>query len=208
MALQSYQFNMRSGPTPGQIYPIQQAEIIIGRDLNADMTISDPEISRRHARLTQQSGALVLEDLGSTNGTFVNGQRLAGPRVLHPGDVIQLGENVALVFEIAQFDPDATIASAAPMDTGTAAPSLPSREAPPKQPSGAGYVEPPYSGRVPAGPVEEDDASTKEKRGLLPYVLAGCGCLMIVCIASVAVLWYIDANYLWCNVLPFLPACP
>ncbi len=61
--------------------------------------INDPEVSRHHCRLTQGGGGYTLEDLGSTNGTFVNGQRLTGARQLQPGDMIGLGETVTLAYE-------------------------------------------------------------------------------------------------------------
>ena len=54
----------------------------------------DTEISRRHARFHRENGNFVVEDLGSTNGTYVNGRRLAGPAVLSPGDEIQLGKTL------------------------------------------------------------------------------------------------------------------
>ena len=73
--------------------------------------INDAEISRRHARLTFQGGKYVLEDLGSTNGTFVNGQRLAGPRVLKAGEVVSFGEQIVMVFEATNFDAGATVVS-------------------------------------------------------------------------------------------------
>src|SRR5512132_2092073 len=106
-----YQLIMRSGPTPGAAYTLEGDQITIGRDSSNTITINDAEISRRHARLTYQGGKYVLEDLGSTNGTFVNGQRLAGPRVLKPGEVVSFGEQIVLVFEALTFNPDATMVS-------------------------------------------------------------------------------------------------
>ena len=73
-----FQLIMRSGPTPGAAFTLEGDQIDIGRDSTNEIVINDAEISRRHARLTFQGGKYVLEDLGSTNGTFVNGQRLAG----------------------------------------------------------------------------------------------------------------------------------
>ena len=55
-------------------------------------------MSRRHARLRLEADSYILEDLGSTNGTFVNGDRLEGERILQPGDEIAVGENVILQF--------------------------------------------------------------------------------------------------------------
>ena len=105
-----YQLIMRSGPTPGAAFMLEGDQITIGRDPANSITINDAEISRR-TRLTYQGGKYVLEDLGSTNGTFVNGQRLAGPRVLKSGEVVSFGEQIVLVFESTNFDPGATVAS-------------------------------------------------------------------------------------------------
>lgn len=109
----NFRMVMRSGPTVGKVYPLDKNELFIGRDLSNDLVINDPEISRRHARLFLQGNGYILEDLGSTNGTFVNGQRLVGPNVLRPGDVITFGERMSLVYESSDFDPDATLANPA-----------------------------------------------------------------------------------------------
>lgn len=116
MASRNYQLVMRSGPTPGRIYPLDQDEIHIGRDISNHVVISDAEVSRHHARLIAQGNSYVLEDQGSTNGTFVDGQRLMGPHLLHPGELILFGENVSLAFEPGDFDPDATRAAHVSVD--------------------------------------------------------------------------------------------
>ena len=103
-----FQLIMRSGPTPGAAFTLEGDQLTIGRDSVNEVVINDAEISRRHARLTFQGGKYVLEDLGSTNGTFVNGQRLAGPRVLKPGEVVSFGEQIVMVFEANNFDAGAT----------------------------------------------------------------------------------------------------
>ncbi len=110
MTSQSYQLVMRSGPTPGKVFELDKSEIYLGRDVNNEIIINDAEVSRRHARVILQAGGYVLEDLGSTNGTFVNGHRLMGPHVLRSGELILLGENVSLVFETS-LDADATLAA-------------------------------------------------------------------------------------------------
>ncbi|MBG0788453.1 MAG: FHA domain-containing protein, partial [Anaerolineaceae bacterium] len=111
MAASIFQLTMRSGPTPGKTYPLEKQEILLGRDLANDIAISDPEVSRRHSRFLMQEDNVIIEDLGSTNGTFLNGQRIASPQQLRAGDVITLGENIVLVFDRSDFDPDATVVS-------------------------------------------------------------------------------------------------
>ena len=95
-----FQLVMRSGPTPGATYPLEGDQLTIGRDSSNAVAINDAEISRKHARLTFQGGKYVIEDLGSTNGTFVNGQRLSGPFVLKSGDVVSFGEQIVLMYDV------------------------------------------------------------------------------------------------------------
>ena len=102
---------MNSGPTAGTAYPMEKGEITIGRDLGNDIVINDPEVSRHHTRFFLQGDNYMVEDRGSTNGTSVNGQKLAGPYSLRPGELVTLGEHISLVFESAQVDPDATVIS-------------------------------------------------------------------------------------------------
>src|SRR5689334_24495523 len=126
-----FQFVMRSGPTPGVTFPLEGDQLTIGRDSNNGVAINDAEVSRKHSRLTFQGGKYVLEDLGSTNGTFVNGQRLAGPRVLKAGEVVQFGEQIMLVFEVTSMDAGATMVSPR---VAAAVPSVPRPSTPPPAP--------------------------------------------------------------------------
>lgn len=68
-----------------------KTSVLIGRNPQADIPLSAPVISWQHARLDQTQQGYVLTDLNSTNGTFVNGQRIVQPTLLKPGDVIQIG---------------------------------------------------------------------------------------------------------------------
>lgn len=90
---------VRRGPQPNQVYELNKDRITLGRDITNEITINDPECSRHHCRLTRGQGGYTLEDLGSTNGTFVNGRRLTGAHPLNPGDLIGLGETVTLAYE-------------------------------------------------------------------------------------------------------------
>ena len=188
-----YQLIMRTGPTPGAAYTLEGDQLMIGRDSANEIVINDAEVSRRHARLTFQGGKYVLEDLGSTNGTFVNGQRLAGPRVLKPGEVVSFGEQIVLVFEVVSIDPGATVAS-----PRAAAVPVASRPAYPPPP-------PPmeYAGSIPASPVSEP---LPERRPNMLVILTAVGVLTFFCLCGLF-FWWVDATYRWCVFFPFISGC-
>lgn len=70
---------------------------VVGRSPGADIVLTGAYVSGRHARFMPQGPALVVEDLGSTNGTMANGRTLLGPTVLHDGDLVQIGDTVIRV---------------------------------------------------------------------------------------------------------------
>ena len=65
--------------------------LVLGRDPACDHVLDHPAVSRRHARISRRGDLVVVEDLGSANGTFVNGKRVTGPVVVKAGDVVALG---------------------------------------------------------------------------------------------------------------------
>src|SRR5919109_576971 len=69
---------------------IEKSEIVLGKHGECDVVLTSPKVSRRHARVVEENGALVVEDLKSTNGTSVNGKPIAGPQKLAKGDVIRI----------------------------------------------------------------------------------------------------------------------
>ena len=94
----SFRLTIKAGPDAGKTIDLPQAEQIIGRSGSANVVIAQPEVSLRHARLDYMDGRYLLEDLGSRNGTVLNGQPVHDPQVLKDGDEIHLGPNVVLVF--------------------------------------------------------------------------------------------------------------
>ena len=90
---------IEQGPTPGQEIELAKDEFVIGRIEGNDLVIAEPSVSRRHARLLRQGEQVLLEDLGSSNGTFVNGQRLSAPFPLKSGDIFTLGQATRLKFQ-------------------------------------------------------------------------------------------------------------
>jgi hypothetical protein len=81
---------VRTGATPARDVELDGRPLTIGRGADADVVLGDPLVSRRHARLAPRSGRLILADLGSTNGTRVNGEAVR-EAVVGPGDRIELG---------------------------------------------------------------------------------------------------------------------
>jgi hypothetical protein len=88
-----------TGHDPGMIYDLD-GDLVLGRGDHAEIRLEDPFASSRHARIYEQAGTLVLEDLRSTNGTYLNEELLdTTPRPLHPGDHLRIGES-EFVFEV------------------------------------------------------------------------------------------------------------
>lgn len=81
-----------AGLRDGSAYDLSGG-VLLGRGDDVDIRLEDSFASSRHARLIPQGEVVVLEDLGSTNGTRLNGEPLAGPQPLHAGDRIQIGDS-------------------------------------------------------------------------------------------------------------------
>lgn len=179
-----FQFVMRSGPTPGVVFPLEGEQLTIGRDSTNGVAINDAEVSRKHSRLMFQGGKYVIDDLGSTNGTFVNGQRLAGPVVLKAGDVVSLGEQIVLMYDAISTDAGATVAVSR---------KAVQQAAPPVQ----SYAPPPAPAYSSAPQV------AGQKRNMVPIFIGG-GVFIFICFCAVLFL-YVDADPTgarWCN-FPF-----
>ncbi len=78
------------GHQPGTAYDLSGGATL-GRG-DVEIRLEDPFASARHARISRQGHAVVIEDLGSTNGTYLNDEPLTGPQPLHPGDRIRIGD--------------------------------------------------------------------------------------------------------------------
>jgi pSer/pThr/pTyr-binding forkhead associated (FHA) protein len=102
---------VQDGPGTGAQHPVDGA-VTIGRDERADLQLPDKAISRRHAALRIEGETAVVEDLGSRNGTYVNGEPVEDPRRLREGDSLQLGATTLEVRsaqgDTAPFPPPAT----------------------------------------------------------------------------------------------------
>lgn len=116
----------RSGDMRGRRVPIKVPVVNIGRGDYNDILIADPSVSTMHAKLQRREDVWVLTDLGSTNGTFVEGERLTGEQPLSPGSTIRFGD-VAALFEPLDDDVPAARASGTRVMDKLEAPPAPAR---------------------------------------------------------------------------------
>jgi len=143
---------VRQGAQAGMSFTISGNQAIIGREEGIDVILQDAEASRRHSRIIWQGGQYLIEDMGSTNGTFVNGVQITMPQILNPGDSIGIGQT-ALVFQAAGGRPSA----------------YPSYQTPSPTYQASSYTPPPAA----AKPAKSGASATQ-------YLLYGCGCLLLL----------------------------
>jgi len=86
------------GHDTGMIYDLD-GDLVLGRGDRAEIRLEDPFASSRHARVYEQGNIVVIEDLESTNGTYLNEELLQTPRPLHPGDHVRIGDS-EFTFEV------------------------------------------------------------------------------------------------------------
>ncbi len=84
---------VRSESQQGQEFEVSDV-VVLGRSDETDVVLDDPYASEFHLRLVSQENGMMLHDLGSTNGTYVNGRRVSAPTELKRGDTIQVGKTV------------------------------------------------------------------------------------------------------------------
>jgi hypothetical protein len=203
---------VRRGPQPNQVYELNKDIVTLGRDVTNDITINDPEVSRHHCRFTRGGGGFTMEDLGSTNGSFINGQRLTGARPLSSGDTIGLGETVILIYESAALSPSgpggyrepqqATLVGGGQQQGYGAPPQQPGGPPPP----GGGYYGDPQQGQQGGygAPPPPPPAAYNYQDEPLPgggvgrWIFLACGVFIVLCIiSSVILIILIDQNCWW-----------
>lgn len=91
---------IRSGPIENAMFRLEKEIVTLGRDSANDIVIADPQVSRYHLRLLRRGDVFQIEDLDSTNGLRIAGKRVRGPSPLNDGDIIFLGDSIALSYEV------------------------------------------------------------------------------------------------------------
>lgn len=205
----TYQLVIRSGAGAGKVLPLEKSEMHVGRDVTNDLVISDEKVSRRHARLYSEGDQFVVEDLGSTNGTFINGARLSGPHLLRVGEQITFGETSIVSYERIDNDPNATVMSTISASPSTQHAPHSSANVPP--PPHRTPEQPNASSQVPLAreefeAVPSGSAPKKKSKSLLIIILIIVA--LFICLCGV-VFWMIDSNNLYCSIAPSIfPGCP
>jgi len=192
---------VEQGPYLHQQYLLNQPSVVIGRGPNNDIVFVDAEVSRQHTRILREgSQGYNIQDLGSTNGTFVNGRRISGTVPLQDGDRVNLGESIILAFHLSQSD--YTDEDDTPTGELVIPPPPPLREpiqpppltaAPASLPVAASAppaYAPPVAAYVPAA---GDAPEAFPARHRAHPLLIGCGVVLLLMILCVATLFFLDA---------------
>ncbi|MBN1812671.1 MAG: FHA domain-containing protein [Anaerolineae bacterium] len=204
---------MSQGPQPGQTFMLDRDWLTVGRDPSNDIVINDPQVSRQHLRVTRQGQMVVIEDLGSTNGSFANGVRLTGPHVMSNGDVIGLGDGVTLTYYevgIAADIAETVVGhpgSAVPPPPGSTpalAPQMPWAMPATPPPMAAQQIPPAYTLSPSPPPPQGMFVEQGQKRGGLTWVLIVIGIIMLLVIVACAAVFVMDYMGILKDVAPFL----
>lgn len=91
-----YFIEIIEGPDVGQSFLLKEDDVFVGRHGQCELVLHDPEVSRRHLKIASGENGWYLDDLGSTNGSYVNGQRITH-HTTAPGDRIQIGQSVLVI---------------------------------------------------------------------------------------------------------------
>jgi predicted component of type VI protein secretion system len=211
----SFKLSIRQGPRPNLVFDLDQDSYTIGREAGNEIVIEDPQVSRRHAQLTRQGEAYILEDIGSTNGTYVNGKRVTAPVLLSNGDTIGLADTVVLSVQApVMTDEDATMVSdaalyAPPTQPGFAPPEVqqpvqPRTQSPAARPQN--YVPPQYVPPPQYTPIQSEEVGLDARADNRRTLLIGVGCLaliLVVCMIAFVAWSFIDCRS-FSSVFPFL----
>jgi pSer/pThr/pTyr-binding forkhead associated (FHA) protein len=181
-------------PLPGRRLAVD-AELTIGRQ-DCDVTVSSPQVSRRHAQLAPRGDSAEVTDLGSRNGTFVNGARVAGSQALRPGDKLRIGETT---WEVAAVDAGAATELEARGDVPAPPPSG-VRDVPAPAPAAVAQAAPaapppappqPAPVAAPAGGPGAIEGDSGPRASAARRVEATLICYAVVMLTAIAVVLYL-----------------
>jgi len=200
------------GPNVGKIHPLQGMICTMGRSADNTVVFDSSRVSRHHIQIRLLPTGMVIEDLGSTNGTWVNGRRLVEPRTLDPGDQIRVADYVTLEYAVEDAGSAATVISDMPRGATQVMQGTPRYEPPTPPPPAqdfAAYAAPPpaqplefagpevdYVAPVEVAPAEPAEPAEPLKRPRWLYVVIGILAVLIcLCVALAVYLWFAPVTF-------------
>ena len=165
------------GAMPGQSFVIDKSVVTVGREFDNDIVLNEPTVSRQHVRLTYRDGWFYVQDLGSANGTVVNGRRISGSQQIAPGDRIVLSRDVT--FEL-EWRPGTEQTAVMDYTEATAPQPVPDVDA---------YQTPTAQWQVPQQqpsvqptpvPVAAAQPPPQKRGGGMTWVFVGCGVILLI----------------------------
>jgi pSer/pThr/pTyr-binding forkhead associated (FHA) protein len=175
MAYQSaaYYLIVLEGPGKGTTHAVHGTQMTLGRQADNQIVINDHRVSRHHAQLSWRGTSYVLEDLGSANGTWVNGAKVTNPVTLKPGDTVGLSQDIKLLFSDQPDASDKTYLTPGMAGAGAAGAAYPAS-------AGAMVPQPPS---LPTAPPSEGSSS-----GMMAFGIGGLialvGALALVAVGA------------------------
>ena len=200
------------GPNQGASYPLQGTSVTLGRATDNHIVLDSGNISRHHALIRLSAGRATIEDLGSTNGTWVNDHRIFEPQLLMRGDIIRLADYVTYRYAVAPHA-DST-SRMEPDKQGQPVPEVDYGQPPVRPYERSDYVEPlmpppPASPGVEASPASlpnwgepppaaraprSEPAEKKQPTWL--YVVVGLLIILLcLCVASAVYIWFAPREF-------------
>ena len=208
----SFKLSVRQGPRPNLVFELDADSYTIGREAGNEIVVEDPQVSRRHAQLMRQGTSYVIEDIGSTNGTYVNGKRVTAPVLLANGDMIGLADTVVLAVQAPlATSQDATAVSDAAYYAPPTQPAFtPPQAQQPVQASPAArqpaYTPPPQYAPPPQYVPPRPEYAAPARADNRRTIMIGVGCLaliLVVCVIGFIAWSFIDCRS-FSSVFPFL----
>jgi len=198
----------QTDPLKGLDFALNKDRVSIGRDPNNDIVIDHIEVSRKHALLELRDGQVSITDVGSLNGTFVDGIQITGATTVLPGQVIEVSEAVRFILAEEDSQAEKTLVlepNEAPVEVKTAD----ELSAAQTDDRGLDDFEPFYPEETAEPAPKDPDAVVKQFRknrasSQKTFWIIVAVLIALIILGVVAFIWYIDYFSLWCDVLPFL----
>ncbi len=206
------------GPDTGRTYQLQGMVCTLGRASDNTIMLDSSRISRHHAQIRLLPAGAVIEDMGSTNGTFVNNRRLVEPQRLASGDVIRLADYVSMEYVAEELIRTEVLGSGSGRGGTQVIPEGPDYQPQPTVPAGGRAFDEPYQPPVsqevvyePYAPAVQYEtpapaagpAPVRKRPRALYAVIGVLVVLLCLCIAAGVYLWFAPATF-WERVFDLL----